>query len=480
MQFLNQHEENYYKKKYYKYKIKYKMSKESKLGFLYGGVSAQAEITMYLQKFIDTYFKTFNVISWTENKTYLVRENDESLRDFCLVQTDLESCDNLISQEINIMKPFNKNYCCEFTYRNANSINTSKRSVLKFQYGNYIEKDDIKLTYIGSFDQIGTCKGLCPEEKSRLMHDLELKKQMKIGRFKQILINKINEDKKLNQDEKLKNIKCINDITNEEHMYEECVSNIYDNYFEYDMTDEKYKGIISDIKLLNKIIDIKDNAIPVKLQNYTNKIFMSEKDGKQTYYIYFSYGTLKDIENVDWSFSLSECLSFILSIVENSNVENIILAGHSFGSIAIQKLALMLIEQIPQQLLEKIYVIGSGCRYKNSITDSELLLFKQSFNNRHFFVITNYIDNNGQKNFDTINTDEAERKKIHKITTHFLTVSGTANVETINNYAHIINESILQQIDYNEINNPANNYRGVTNPTLHDFKTYQLFYLIKI
>ncbi len=178
-----------------------------------------------------------------------------------------------------------------------------------------------------------------------------------------------------------------------------------------------------------------------------------------------SLGTLKNIELIDWQDSLKIYVQEIKKLLSSKTTENIILAGHSVGSIVIQKLCIELINNNID--ISKIYIIGTGCRMINVLTDVELDIFRQKFNNRYIFIISAYIENN-KIHYDHRN----DNKEINKINTHILLCNG---YELKNNYNSCKSIS-FDILNYNEIIN-SNNYIPDPDIILHEFTTYSELYL---
>ena len=139
---------------------------------------------------------------------------------------------------------------------------------------------------------------------------------------------------------------------------------------------------------------IKDQVFTqTSVQTNSNKLFLqTDSNGLKTYYFYFSYGSLNLIEYIDWNDSLRQIVQDIKNILTQSNIKNIIIAGHSVGSIVSQHLGIELIRN--QVNTSKIFIIGSGCRINNVLTKEELTIFKNVYEDRHFFVLTGYIKDN--------------------------------------------------------------------------------------
>jgi len=347
-------------------------------------------------------------------------------------------------------------------------------------------KDKITFQYIKYFEKTKSEKIIIPidntKQKIILNDTLITKKKEKDYKIREILVREINRDKNDTIFGFTKS-KLVDFLTEDEDI--ELTCELIDNYFPDGI--EKHTDIRS---INNEIKNIKDEIDNVEtmseivinsdeLQYHTNKVFLSKaENGKKTYYIYFSFGKLKNIENVDWNKTLNPYIDYIQTLIENNDVENIILAGHSFGAIMIQKIGIELINK--NMSIEKIFIIGSGCRYKNSLNEQEFILFKHVFENKYFFAITNYTDSNGNNffdHYDTLNTKNIiEQKKIHKITTHFLTARGNPSLDQITNFEGIISNNTLHKIKHDEINNVDSNYIGINNITLHDFTTYSQFY----
>jgi hypothetical protein len=277
-------------------------------------------------------------------------------------------------------------------------------------------------------------------------------------------------------------INNLNNITQEQ--YNNIINILTDN--DYDMTNNITDIISSDdFYHIDDILDIifpnkdyinyeqyinlkklSDAKLPIQsIQYHTNKLFHQLIDEKYNYYFYFSFGTLKNIELIDWLDSLKIYVQEIKKLLSDERTKNIILAGHSVGSIVIQKLCIELINNNID--ISNIYIIGTGCRMINVLTDVELNIFRQNFNNRYIFIISAYIENN-KIHYDHRN----DNKEINKINTHILICN---RYELKNNYNSCKSVS-FDILNYNEINN-SNNYIPDPNIILHEFITYSKLYL---
>jgi len=178
----------------------------------------------------------------------------------------------------------------------------------------------------------------------------------------------------------------------------------------------------------------------------------------------YSFGTLKNIELIDWQDSLKIYVQEIKKLLDDNLTKHIILAGHSVGSIVIQKLCIELINNNID--ISKIYIIGSGCRMINVLTDIELNIFWNHFNNRYIFIISAYIENN-KIHYDHRNND----KEINKINTHML----ICNNDIKNNYNQC--KSVTYDIINHDEINKSDSYVPDPNIILHEFITYSKLYL---
>ncbi len=212
-----------------------------------------------------------------------------------------------------------------------------------------------------------------------------------------------------------------------------------------------------------------DAKIPINsVQYYDNLLFEQKLDSnKINYYFYFSFGTLKNFEFIEWDNALDIYIEQIKKILENPNLNHLILAGHSMGSIIIQYIARKLINLNLQ--LEKIYLIGSGCRLNNLLTIEELNKIKSHFESRYYFVSSAYYSD-GKIYYDHKSNDSSNTPI--EITTNLLLIEGDL----------IISEE-LKFISCSHINFSDKKILDkygilVPNPNivLHDFNTYSKMY----
>ena len=92
-----------------------------------------------------------------------------------------------------------------------------------------------------------------------------------------------------------------------------------------------------------KLKEYSDAKLPINsIQHFTNKLFEQNND---SYYYYFSFGTLKNIELINWHFSLKPYVEDIKNMVNNPSIKYIVLAGHSVGSIVIQHFSFIIINK---------------------------------------------------------------------------------------------------------------------------------------
>jgi hypothetical protein len=278
-------------------------------------------------------------------------------------------------------------------------------------------------------------------------------------------------------------IQNINNITQKQH--NNIIKILKDN--EYDFTNiintinfDNFYHIddILDIIFPNKdyinnqqyknLKEISDAKLPTQsIQHHTNKLFQQVINNKNIYYYYFSYGTLKHIKLIIWQDALRIYVEEINKLLNDELTEHIILAGHSVGSIVIQHLGIELIKNNIDT--HKIYIIGSGCRMANILTDNELYIFRQNFTNRYCFIISAY-EENDKIHYDHRNND----KELNKINTHLL-ICDNKMINDYDNYKSISYDII----DHDDIDK-SDIYMPDPNIILHEFITYSKLYLNRL
>jgi len=178
-----------------------------------------------------------------------------------------------------------------------------------------------------------------------------------------------------------------------------------------------------------------------------------------------SFGTLKNIKLIDWKDSLKIYVQEIINLLSDKLTNTIILGGHSVGSIVIQKLAIELINNNID--INKIYIIGSGCRMANLLTDIELDIFKLKYNDRYSFIISAYIEDN------KIHYDNRDNnKEINKINSHIL----ICNEYDLKNNYNACKSVSFNILNHNKINK-SDKYIPDPDIILHEFTTYSKLYL---
>lgn len=208
--------------------------------------------------------------------------------------------------------------------------------------------------------------------------------------------------------------------------------------------------------------------LPVcSIQTYENKLFVQNVNNSNIFYFYFSFGTLKNIERVMWNFELQCYIQDISDLLAKPNTQYIILAGHSVGSIVIQNLAIQLIKNNIDT--SKIYIIGSGCRMNPVLSNKELELFKQVFASKYYFTISVYVLNE-KICYDHRGTEPSN--KLNPINTNLLICDGLTFekdfLKCVGISMDIVDFDLLSGLD-NLCPNP--------NAILHDFGFYSKLYL---
>ncbi len=246
-----------------------------------------------------------------------------------------------------------------------------------------------------------------------------------------------------------------------------------DDFYELDsVLDLLYPN--SEYKLFDKYIELdKFNKakIPINsIQHYENKLFVENKSGSNNYYFYFSFGTLKNLEQVVWDVELEPYILSILDLISKPDTNKIILGGHSIGSITIQKLAIELIKNNIDT--SKIYIIGTGCRINTVLTDEELVQFKNTFNSKYYFAISGYLSG-GKINYDH-RTGESTNK-LNPINTNILICDG---ITFEKNFLECVGIS-YDIVDF-DLFIQTNNLQPNPNAILHDFGFYSKLYLEQV
>ena len=452
--------------KYIKYKTKYKKLKEN---LIEKAINTICYIDTNMDNYIDTFFKTYNLITWTLNKLYSTQESNTELKEFCssLNLTQLtNSCESEEAELQDKSVPYTNSLCCNFK-----GIIVSKRSIQKLKIGSQIQKDDIHFEFIKFFPRIET-----PDIKENAKK-----------KFKSYLVSLVREAiPKLKGDKKLK-VSFYEILESYDIMPDE--SEEYSNYLINETIEDDFVGLdeiieliypneehleFDEYKRLKKIKDIESNGQNHSIQDHENKLFKQiNLDGSNTYYFYFSFGTLNFIEHIDWEESLKIYVDEIRNLLSEQSipVKSIILAGHSVGSIVVQHLAVQLL--INRIDVSKIFIIGSGCRINDVLTDSQIDDIHLQFDNRYFFVISGYLRD--EKIYYDHRSSDATNK-VNKINTHFIICS---NIKLDNSTDYICDPTtptILKILDPVAVNRSGD---FIPNPdsTLHDFSTYSMYYL---
>lgn len=428
-----------YYHKYIKYKTKYMNNKKMNNKFNMN-IQIISNI-MSLDTYITIYFKTYNLISWNIDKLYSIPENDEKIKNYCNTHSlNLLDC-NPPYKSLLITNTLDD--CCKFK-----GIGISKRSIHKFYTGSLIVKENINFKFIKHYQPIAT-----QNYKTTLYNFLRSIIIENIPKMNLETFNKIKEILQEYDVEDVHNIDKIKEIINSDDFYglDEILNVIFPNK-EFE-SDSKYVELkkLSDANLQIKSIQYNDN-----------KLFEQIIENKKIYFFYFSYGTLKNIEFVDWQESLKPYISDIKNLLNDESIEHIILAGHSVGSITIQYLAMYLINENID--IRKIYIIGTGCITNKVLDDTQLNIFKEQFQNRYCFIINSFMEND-KVYYDSIT-------ELNKINTHIIICYGSEPNENI----FKCSSATFDILNYSEVIN-SGNFIPKYNTILHEFITYSNMFL---
>jgi hypothetical protein len=414
---------------------------------------------------VNTYFKSYNLIDFKIGKKYLL-EDANTLNDYCKNKLiyPLDDCAIISNDYISPNTELIDDNCCNW----KNIKTTSKESVKTFMLGSIINIDDKRLKFIKEFLPINTT-----QEGKKILYlqyiknnIIQLLQNIEIEKLNN-LISKIKEDMD-DEDEfnvdmnisKEAKIEIINDyIFQDDFYYLEDIllflNPIYKTNEEYIKNKRNYKSYL----------DAKDIRIQ-DIQNNPNKLFEEIlENNKKVMHLYFSYGNLKHINIVDWDFVLNIYVEELVKYINDPDIENIVIAGHSVGSIIIQKLGILLLKY--RINIEKIQIICSGCRVSNVLHPDELQLFKINYTN-NIFVVAGYI-NDGIIYFDYnphMFPSFAHSEELNPVTTHLLICQN--NETNIQNCASVI---------YNTVSNFNQPKIGDSLSSIHDFINYKTLYL---
>ncbi len=430
-----------------------------------------------LEYFIRIFFLTYNLIKLSPDELYQKSINKQFNQYYFSKNKEIKeiytSMIDLIGTKLE--KTESNNYI--FIPKGIRIID--KNTDKQFYIETLLNRIDFDFEFINFFPKITTndIRDIVKKRKIDFLRNIIIKNINNIDfpRDKIIEINNVLLDNDINPDLPNNNFSLIlisNTISSDDFLG---INDILEIIF----TNKEYKKEQEYINL-QKIIDSFEQSSKTSythsIQYFNNLLFLqniklNEPQAKKIYYFYFSFGTLNFYEYVDWKDSLKIYVDKIKELLSDPLVDSIILAGHSMGSIAIQHLAIELINNNIDT--KKIFIIGSGCRVSEILTDEQLLLFKKEFSNRYFFVLSGVkkgINPNEEIYYD--HRDTSSLNKVNKINTHFLLCNGI----TENNTNYHCDSTLLEILDSNKVNTSG---QFVPNPNiiLHEFKTYSDFYL---
>ena len=323
----------------------------------------------YKMDIAKVYFDLFRLIKWEPGKIY-VNPDDKDALDYCK-RVESVDCGTITIPYTTAHSDLEPEMCCTYKDRKV-----TKRSVNKFGHASivYLNNKETPFMFEEEFPKIQTTL------------------------FKEFIINYETDiiKKTYSDSEKKSEIaEIINDYSEEPIKKPEYTLEEVRRYAdEYPILAEiaevlvpKYKE--SDAYRKVQLLPKKQEEIK-EVQLNTNKSFCEHLDGgKVTKHLYFSYGTTTNLHGVAWDIELQTYVKKIQNWIANGEVQNIVLGGHSVGSIVIQHLGLQLIRLGLD--ISKIYIIGSGCCFTPDLfSEAEVRQLKAAFLDRLVFVLTAY------------------------------------------------------------------------------------------
>jgi hypothetical protein len=447
---------NYYEK-YIKYKTKYLNNKKLILSLQNNHINSSLSGGMVniTDEHINTYFKMYNLISWKLDHMYLLENKD--LNDYCKSLEEpqqsqqLEKCNPPYTDLTDDKNPKN---CCEYK-----GLKIHKRLIDKFNLDAKINSKDnqVQFYFRREYNKI------YPQTDKELYYDylreLIIKKLSDLDKYKDQILE-ILYDNDYYQTE-ITEQQFIDIISSDEFFG---LDDIFNIFYQQELTDTKYTD--TDTKYTGLKSHSRWPIQPKSMQEHTNKLFESEKEGKKTMHLYFSYGIIENFDRIKWSKQLEIFINEIKKWITDINIECIVLGGHSFGSCVIQYLGLELIKQ--QIDITKILIIGTGCPLMTVLSDDDLKLFKSNFMNKHIFIINSKKDSNWIIYYDRYEKNESNA--INKINTHIMICIIDEN--------GLCNPVLYEIINHNELNHDI--YKPITDAILHSFSNYsKLYFAIK-
>lgn len=419
------------------------------------------ETDINLDHYIEVFFKTYNLITWDNDKLYVLSGSNTELIEFCKNLDKTDERVTVCSPPYPKQTPETRSKeCCSISSIRGTKI-VPKLYSRKFEIGSRIKTGQINFEFEGFYPQI-TTRNIREEARdsrtkfirNQILENYPTLSPAKKDRIYEVLIdNDVEPDLPPN---KFTDELVVHTIGDEDfYGLDEIIEIVFEN--------EEYKTNPEYINL-QRIIDGVSQTQTHSIQQYDNKLF--KEVSSNTYYFYFSYGTLNMIEFVNWSESLRVYVEKIRELTQYPE-NKIVLAGHSVGSITIQHLAIELIKSRID--INNVYVIGSGCRMSVVLNDEELELFKSAYTSRYFFVLNGLLKN-GIIQYDHRSIDR--RNVVNKINTHFLVCDGPV---TINEKINCVSTQ-LEILDHDHINT-SGEFIPNSDATLHDFATYSFFYL---
>jgi len=345
----------------------------------------------------------YRVITWPLEKLYNSPNLNVELNDYC---TSLSVVDNACIDETFEDSTHQPESCC-----NLNGRNVSKSTVKSFNIGKSVDILKNNILFVNEFPSIQTL--------TRELIENYWKKNKA-----QIISDYINE----HYDENI--VEYFKETFDEESTFDkkEFIDFVIDNIEGSRISF--IQKILKNFGLNDKFTAMHVTETPEDIQNHTNKVFMQEHEGNEIYYICFSFGKLLKILPyvlIDefWEIVLEPYLVYIIDLIQNAKVTNIILYGHSVGSFCIQNVIVLLLKRsIP---IDKLIIIASGCFIERSLTDKNIEIFKRGIHSQCLFIL------NGERREGKIGVDYSNVKRegpyiVNPINTHIILDEGLIDI----------------------------------------------------
>jgi len=405
----------------------------------------------YKMDIAKVYFDLFRLIKWEPGKIYVNSDKADDAADYCKTVESVD-CGTITIPYTTAHSDLEPEMCCTYKDRKV-----TRRSVNKFGHASivYLNNKETPFMFEGEFTKIQTT----------------LFKIFKPNLEKDIIKKTYSGSEKKGEIAEIINDYSEEPIKKPEYTLEE-VCRYADEYPILaeiaEVLDPKYRESAAFTRARLVLPAIKGEIKEVQLN--TNKSFCEHLGGgKVTKHLYFSYGTTTNLHSVVWDIELQTYVKKIQEWIANGEVQNIVLGGHSVGSIVIQHLGLQLIRLGLD--ISKIYIIGSGCCFTPDLfSEAEVHQLKTAFLDRLVFMLTAY-SKEGLFHCDFINYPNTKMSsadfQINPINTHLLVCSS----EFV--------EGKCEAVEVINITSDVKNVLPALSAAIHDFSVYSdLFRLV--